>query len=222
MNIVLFGGTGMVGQGVLRECLLASDVQRVVSVVRRPSGQHHAKLREVAVADFRDFSAVEHDLTNLDACFYCVGVTSVGMSEAQYRAVTYDLTIAAATTLLRLKPNLTFVFVSGAGADSTEQGRVMWARVKGATENALARLTPKSYAFRPSLIRPMHGIRSRTPAYRVFYAAIAPIAPHPQASGAQLRDDDGSVGPRDARGGAPRVSEAHPRNARHQLRLAGC
>jgi hypothetical protein len=138
MRVVLFGGSGMVGQAVLRECLLDPEVERVVSVVRRATGAQHPKLHEVVHADFHDFISIAPELTGVDACLFPLGVTSAGMSEQEYRRVTYDITMAATTMLLRLNPQLTFVFVSGAGTDSTERGRVMWARVKGAAENTLA------------------------------------------------------------------------------------
>ncbi|HEY9228449.1 MAG TPA: NAD-dependent epimerase/dehydratase family protein [Gemmatimonadaceae bacterium] len=178
MNVILFGASGMVGQGVLRECLLATDVERVLSVVRAPTGEQHAKLRELVHRDFHDFSNAESTLTELDACFFCLGVTSSGMTEEAYAHVTYDIAVAAAQTLARLNPRMTFVFVSGAGTDSTERGRVMWARVKGRTENAIFRMPfAASFAFRPGLIRPMHGVKSRTLSYRVFYTLAWPIMP---------------------------------------------
>lgn len=178
MNVLLFGATGMVGQGVLRECLLDPDVRSVVSVVRRATGRQHAKLREIVHRDFHDFSTVERQLSGLDACFFCLGVTSAGLNEAQYSAVTYDITVAAAETLVKLNPGMTFVFVSGAGSDSTEKGRVTWARVKGKAENAVLR-TPfaASYVFRPGVIQPLHGVRSRTWLYRVFLSLIKPLLP---------------------------------------------
>src|SRR5688572_25435081 len=134
----------MVGQGVLRECLIDHAFDYVVSVVRRPSGQRHPKLRELVHENFFDFSAIESQLTGFDAAFYCLGATSAGKSEAEYTRVTYDITMAVAEPLARLNPELTFVFVSGAGTDSTERGRVMWARVKGRAENALLRLPFKA------------------------------------------------------------------------------
>ncbi|PYQ27764.1 MAG: epimerase, partial [Acidobacteria bacterium] len=166
------------GQGVLRECLLDPEVERVVSVVRRATGTQHPKLREVVHADFHDFTSIAPQLTGLDACLFTLGVTSAGMSEQEYRRVTYDITMAAATMLLRLNPQLTFVFVSGAGTDSTERGRVMWARVKGAAENALLRMPFKrAYMFRPAAIQPLHGIRSRTTSYRIAYTVMSPVLP---------------------------------------------
>jgi uncharacterized protein YbjT (DUF2867 family) len=176
MKVILFGATGMVGQGVLRECLLDPDVQEILSIVRTPSGQQHKKLRELVQADFFDFSAIESQISGFDTCFFCLGVSSAGMTEAEYRRVTYDITMAAAHTLVKLNPSMTFMFVSGAGTDSTGSGRSMWARVKGQTENALLRLPFKAaYMFRPAVIVPPHGIRSKTRLYRVTYAVAAPL-----------------------------------------------
>ena len=178
MKVVVFGATGMVGQGALRECLLDPGVERVLAVVRTPSGRKHEKLRELVLRDFTDFSAVEGELVGYDACFFCLGVTSAGLSEDAYRRVTYDIAMAAARTLARLDPGMTFIFVSGAGADSTGQGRVMWARVKGQTENAVLELPFKAaYVFRPAFIQPLHGITSRTKMYRITYAVMAPLYP---------------------------------------------
>jgi uncharacterized protein YbjT (DUF2867 family) len=178
MNVLILGSTGMVGQGVLREALLDPTVSRVVTLVRTPTGQHHEKLREIVHADLTELSSIESELTGIDACFFCIGISVIGLSEAEYTRVTYDLTTSVASTLLRLNPAMTFVFVSGMGADSTEQGRAMWARVKGKTENALLRMPFKAvYVFRPGVIVPLHGIRSRTRLYRVVYAVMRPLAP---------------------------------------------
>ncbi|HEV7501495.1 MAG TPA: NAD(P)H-binding protein, partial [Vicinamibacteria bacterium] len=178
MRVVLFGATGMVGQGVLRECLLDPDVESVVAVGRRANGQIHPKLRELVHKDLLDLAPLESELTGLDAAFFCLGITSAGMTEADYTRVTYDITMAAAASLVRLSPALTFVFVSGAGADSSEQGRTMWARVKGKTENALLRMPFRAvYVLRPAVIQPLHGITSRTGSYRVFYAIARPLFP---------------------------------------------
>ena len=168
----------MVGQGVLRECLLDVDVQRVLSIVRSGSGQQHPKLRELVHKDFLDFSGIEAELSGFDACFFCLGVSSAGMAEEDYRRVTNDFTMAAAKTLVKLNPTMTFIYVSGAGTDSSESGRSMWARVKGRTENALLRLPFKAaYMFRPAIIQPLHGIKSKTKAYRLFYAPMKPLFP---------------------------------------------
>ena len=176
MKILLFGATGMVGLGVLRECLLAEDVEKVVAVGRSATGQQHPKLRELVHADLFDYTAVESQLSGFDACFFCLGVSSAGMTEAQYNRLSYDLTLAAARTLVRLNPGMVFTYVSGAGTDSTEKGRTMWARVKGRTENDLLKLPFKGvYLFRPGLIQPLHGIRSKTPSYRWLYVALGPL-----------------------------------------------
>jgi uncharacterized protein YbjT (DUF2867 family) len=176
MKIILFGATGMVGQGVLRECLLDPDVERVLAVGRSPTGQQHAKLREIVHDNFLDYSAIESQLTGFDACFFCLGVSSVGMGEQRYRHLTYDITLAAATTLAKLNPGMVFIYVTGAGTDSTEQGRVMWARVKGKTENDLLKLPFKAaYMFRPAGIQPLHGVKSKTAWVQAIYVAAAPL-----------------------------------------------
>jgi uncharacterized protein YbjT (DUF2867 family) len=176
MKIILFGATGMVGQGVLRECLADASVESVLAVGRRPTGQSHLKLREIAHDDFLDFSAIESQLTGCDACFFCLGVSSVGMDQERYRHLTHDITLAAATTLAKLNPGMVFIYVSGAGTDSTEQGRVRWARVKGKTENDLLRLPFRAaYMFRPAGIQPLHGIRSRTAWVQAVYVVAAPL-----------------------------------------------
>jgi uncharacterized protein YbjT (DUF2867 family) len=178
MKIVLFGATGMVGQGVLRECLLDPGVAQVLTVGRTPTGVQHPRLRELVQADLWDYRAIEADLAGFDACFFCLGVSAGGMSEAQYSRITYDLTLAAAETLARLNPGMTFIYVSGMGTDSSERGRVMWARVKGRTENALRCLPFKAaYMFRPGAIQPAHGERSKTPAYRAVYALAGWLLP---------------------------------------------
>jgi uncharacterized protein YbjT (DUF2867 family) len=178
MKIILFGATGMIGQGVLRECLLDPDVERVLAVVRGPTGQAHPKLRELVHADFYDFSAIHAELDGYDACLFCLGVSAAGMKEPDYHRVTYDLTLAAAHALLERNPGMTFIYVSGAGTDSTEMGSTMWARVKGKTENALFALPFKGkYMFRPGFIQPLHGIKSKTRVYRVIYAVSTPLVP---------------------------------------------
>lgn len=178
MNILIFGASGMVGQGVLRECLLDPEVTNVLSIVRCSTGQQHPKLREMVHRDFLDFSSIESALSGFDACLFCLGVSSAGMSEDNYRRVTYDITLAAAETLVKLNAGMTFIYVSGAGTDSSERGRAMWARVKGQTENTLVRLPFKAaYMFRPAVIVPLHGIKSRTRLYRVFYAVLGPLLP---------------------------------------------
>jgi len=178
MKVIVVGATGMVGQGVLREALLDARVERVLTLGRRATGQVHPKLRELIHADLFDLSAVESQLSGFDACLYCLGVTSAGMSEADYANITYELTLVIARTLAKVNPALTFCFVSGAGADSSERGRVMWARVKGKTENALRELPFRAvFVFRPGLILPMDGITSRTRSYRILYALMTPFFP---------------------------------------------
>ena len=176
MKVILFGATGMVGQGVLRECLLDPEVESVLAVGRSPTGQRHPKLREILHDNFLDYAAIESQLTGYDACFFCLGVSSVGISEERYRHLTYDITLAAAATLARLNPQLVFVYVTGQGTDSSEKGRLMWARVKGKTENDLLKLPFKAaYMFRPAAIQPLHGIRSKTAWVQAIYVAAAPL-----------------------------------------------
>ena len=176
MQVIIFGATGMVGQGVLRECLIDPGITRVLVVGRSPTGVHDPKLAEIIHDDFLNYSAIEAQLTGYDACFFCLGVSSIGMSEERYRHLTYDLTLAAATTLARLNPQMTFTYVTGAGTDSTEQGPRMWARVKGKTENDLLKLPFKAaYMFRPGAIQPLHGARSKTAWVQAVYTATSPL-----------------------------------------------
>ncbi|HBV98191.1 MAG: epimerase [Peptococcaceae bacterium BICA1-7] len=178
MKVIIFGATGMVGRGVLRECLLDSEVQAVLTVGRSATGLQHEKLSEIVHKDLQDLSTIEGHLSDYDACFFCLGVSSTGMAEQNYQRVTYDITLAVAQTLVKLNAGMTFIYVSGAGVDNTEKGRVMWARVKGKTENALLRLPFKAaYMFRPGYIQPMHGIVSKTKLYRVMYAVVGPLYP---------------------------------------------
>ncbi len=178
MKVILFGATGMVGQGVLRECLTDAAVERVLAVVRSPMSRSHPKLEALVHRDFTDYSAVESKLAGHDACFFCLGVSAAGMKEQDYRRVTYDFTLAAAQTLARLDPSMTFIYVSGEGTDSSGKGRAMWARVKGETENALLRLPfEAAFMFRPGLIEPGPGIVSRTRLYRAIYAVAKPLFP---------------------------------------------
>jgi uncharacterized protein YbjT (DUF2867 family) len=175
MKVMVFGATGMVGQGVLRESLLASDVEQVLAVIRTPTGVRHPKLREVKVEDFADLTPIEDELKGYDACFYCLGVSSVGMSEADYTKVSYDFPMAAARMLGRLNPETAFVYVSGAGTSA--KSRQMWSRVKARTENEIIELLPNGYAFRPGFIQPTHGVTSKTTLYRLAYNVTAPIVP---------------------------------------------
>jgi uncharacterized protein YbjT (DUF2867 family) len=178
VKVILLGATGMVGRGVLRECLLDPEVQSVLVIGRNFNGQRHEKLHEIVQRDLFDLSAIESKLSGYDACFFCLGVSAVGMNEESYRRVTYDLTISVAETLSRLNPGITFIYVSGASTDSTERGRMMWARVKGKTENALLQMPFKAaYMFRPGYIQPLHGIRTKTKWYGAFYAMMGPLYP---------------------------------------------
>ncbi|OKP53495.1 epimerase [Serratia marcescens] len=175
MKVIIFGASGMVGQGALRECLRDPQVSEVLSIGRSPLAQSHAKLRQLTLPDLRNLSALEPQLAGYDACFFCLGTSSAGLSEAEYRAVTYDLTLAAARPLAMLNPTMVFVYVSGLGTDSSERGRSMWARVKGATENALLALPLHAVMFRPGAIVPLHGIRSKTRLYDLAYRLFKPL-----------------------------------------------
>ncbi|MES2392886.1 MAG: epimerase, partial [Acidobacteriota bacterium] len=178
MNVVIFGASGMVGQGVLLECLRDTGVESVLVIGRSPVEQKHTKLREVLVKDLFDVGSYASELGGLDACFFCLGISSAGMSEDAYRRLTYDLTVVIAQELAARNARLCFIFVSGAGTDSTERGRTMWARVKGATENVLLRMPFRSaFMFRPGVIQPLDGIRSKTRAYRIGYVVMAPVLP---------------------------------------------
>jgi uncharacterized protein YbjT (DUF2867 family) len=177
MRVLLFGATGMVGQGVLRECLQDPGVTDVLTVGRTPIGAQHPKLRTLIHGDLLSYQTVEHEFLAYDACFFCLGASAAGRTEKEYAAINHLIPVAVGTVLARLKPGLTFVYVSGAGTDSTEHGRIMWARVKGRTENDLLRLPLNAFMFRPALIQPSHGEISKTPAYRIGIAAMKPVFP---------------------------------------------
>ncbi len=177
MKVLVFGATGMVGQGVLRECLRDPEVELAVTVGRTATGMQDEKLREIVHGDLTSYAGIESELAGFDACFFSLGVSSSGMKEADYERITYGLTLPAAETLSWINPGMTFIYVSGAGTDSSEQGRIMWARVKGRTENALLRLPLKAYMFRPGLIQPLDGIRSKTAAYWILYMLGRPLLP---------------------------------------------
>ena len=178
MKIMILGASGMVGQGVLRECLLDSSITQVLSVGRSASGSTHQKLSDIVLADLTRLDRIADALRGYDACFFCLGVSSAGMSEERYTALTYDLTLAVARALVAINPAMRFIYITGAGTDSSERGRSMWARVKGRTENALLALPFKSaHMLRPAIIQPMHGIRSKTALYRLAYVLLAPVMP---------------------------------------------
>jgi uncharacterized protein YbjT (DUF2867 family) len=177
MKVIVFGATGMVGQGVLRACLNDSTVDSVLTIGRSTTGRQHAKLHEITLDDLTDYADVEDQLVGYNACFFCLGVSAAGMNEVDYRRITYDITLAAARTLAKLNPDSTFVYVSGQGTDGTGNSGAMWARVKGETENALLALPLRAYMFRPGYIQPVHGARSRTRLYRLVYAIGTPLFP---------------------------------------------
>ena len=173
MKAIIFGATGMVGQGVLREALLADDVTQVLTVGRAATGIKHPKLKELVHPDLLDYSAVQQQLTGFDACFFCLGASTVGLDEAAYTRINHDIPVAAGECLSRLNPGLTFVYVSGTGTGSRA---AMWARVKGQTEQALLAMKFKAaYMFRPGVIQPLHGARSKTPLYHAFYVVLSPL-----------------------------------------------
>lgn len=178
MKVILYGATGMVGQGVLLECLDEPSVTDVLLVGRSSAKVSHPKVKELLLPNLEDYSAVEAQLAGYDACFFCLGITSAGLNEAQYTKITYDFALAAAKTLLKLNQSMTFCYVSGEGTDSSERGSSMWARVKGKTENAILALGFKeAVMFRPGIIQPRRGVVSRTTSYRVLYTVLAPLFP---------------------------------------------
>ena len=170
MKVIITGCSGMVGKGVLLECLDAPEIQEVLSLGRRKLNLSHPKLKELVIDNFEDYSAVQEQLKGYDACYFCLGISSAGMKEAEYSKITYDFTLALARTLVQLNPQMLFTYVSGAGTDSTEKGRSMWARVKGKTENDLLSLGfRQAVMFRPGMIIPERGIKSQTKSYQFMY-----------------------------------------------------
>ena len=169
MRVIVTGATGMVGEGVLHECLQHPDVETVLVINRRTCGVSHPKLKEIIHSNFQDLTPIELQLVNYDACFFCLGVSSVGMKEPQYHRLTYDLTVHVAETLVKLNKGMTFCYVSGSGTDSTEKGKRMWARVKGKTENKLMQLPfKKAYMFRPGFMKPTKGMKNTLKGYGIF------------------------------------------------------
>jgi len=178
LQVLIFGATGMIGQGVLREALRDPRVSHVVTVGRSATGQRDPKLHEIVHPDLLNLSSIAPQFDSIDACFYCLGVSSAGMNEADYRRVTVAMPLAAANTLVARNPGMTFIYVSGTGADSSGRSRIMWARVKGEAENSLMALPFKAvYVFRPGFVQPLHGIRSKTPLYNAIYRVVAPLYP---------------------------------------------
>jgi len=203
MKVILFGATGMAGQGVLRECLRDEGVEGVLAVGRSAIGRTHPKLRELLRKDLFDFDTAGADLQGYDACFFCLGVSSAGMSEADYTRLTFDLTTGWARALARINPAITFVYISGAGTG----GKAMWAQVKGRTEEALLALFPSAYMFRLSALRAMHGEVSKTRWTRIGYAVLGPLLPllRAIAPGAVITTEElGRAMIRAARQGAPK------------------
>jgi uncharacterized protein YbjT (DUF2867 family) len=174
VKTIITGATGMVGEGVLLECLNHPDVEQVLVINRRPGGVSHPKLREIIHGDFFNLAPIEQRLIGFNACFFCLGVSSVGMSKEEYKRITYDLTLGVAQLLAKLNPEMTFCYVTGAGTDSSEQGRVAWARVKGATENALIRLFKQAYMFRPGFMKATPG-QKNVKSYYKYFAWLYPI-----------------------------------------------
>jgi uncharacterized protein YbjT (DUF2867 family) len=218
VKVILFGASGMVGKGALRECLLDPEIAEVLAIGRSATGQQHAKLRELVRDDLFDLSDIAASLAGYDACFFCLGVSATGMKEAAYRRVTYDLTMAVARILAQQNPAMTFLYVSGTGTDSSERGRTMWARVKGKTENDLLRLPfAAAYMLRPGYIQPMHGIRSKTGWYQALYTVVAPTYPLWGAL-RQVRDHDGRFGPRHDQDRKTRRPQARARESGHKTR----
>ena len=171
---IIFGTTGMVGEGVLHECLKHNDVESVLVINRRSCGVFHDKLKEIILPDMLNISSISDQLKDYNACYFCAGVSSIGKNEEQYRKITYDITMEVARTLEKLNPDITFCYVSGTGTDSTEKGRVMWARVKGKTENDLLKLFKSAYMFRPGYIQPIKGLKNTYTAYK-FAAPLYPL-----------------------------------------------
>jgi uncharacterized protein YbjT (DUF2867 family) len=195
MHILLTGASGMVGQAALAACRQDDRVAQVTAVVRSPLGIAGDKVRELVCPDLFDIAGIANQLGTPDACLFCAGVSSVGMSEADYRRATYDLTLAVATVLVGINPAMHFLYVSGAGTDSTEKGRSMWARVKGSTENALAKLGFAGVAlFRPGYIQPLDGVRSKVAWYNALYAVLKPFYPFVKRVAGKYATDTGTLG----------------------------
>ena len=176
MNIIILGSTGMIGKGALLECLADENIENILLINRQDCGIAHEKIKEIIHKDFFDFSPIKEQLTGYNACFFSLGVTSAGLDENAYHRITYEITLSFARTLASVNPGCIFCYISGAGADSTEKGRTMWARVKGKTENALLKLPFRAaYMFRPAYIQPLKGVRSKTRWYNLVYIIFKPI-----------------------------------------------
>ncbi|MGD8277623.1 MAG: epimerase [Gemmatimonadota bacterium] len=194
MNVLLYGATGMVGSGVLLECLDDERVESVLIVGRHAHGVTHAKVHQEVRKNVADLAGLEDRLARCDACFFCLGVSAAGLDEARYSRLTFDLTVKVAEQLAAVRPDATFCYVSGAGTDGSEKGRFMWARVKGRTENRLLEMFPNAFMFRPGYIQPKRGVRSRTRLYRALYAIAAPLYPILRRLGPRLMTTTVDVG----------------------------
>jgi hypothetical protein len=178
IDVIIYGASGMIGKGVLLEALDQSEIRSILVIGRKSCGIQHIKLKELIVQDFMDYSLVEDQLKGYNACYFCLGISATGLSEEKYHHITYEFTVHAAEILHSINPEMTFIYVSGAGTDSTEQGKTMWARVKGKTENKLLNLGfKKAYMFRPAYIQPKKGVKSSTTSYRIMYAIFGPLYP---------------------------------------------
>jgi uncharacterized protein YbjT (DUF2867 family) len=177
VNVIIFGATGMIGQAALLACIEDRSIERIILVLRTGVPQRDERITQIVHDDFYDFTPLRDQFAGLDACLFCLGVTSVGKKEPEYRRITYDITIAAARVLAEVNPGMVFEYVSGTGTDSTERGRVMWARVKGATENALLKMDLRAYGIRPTFILPMRGIATKTWLYRGVYRVSGLLYP---------------------------------------------
>jgi uncharacterized protein YbjT (DUF2867 family) len=180
LSVILTGATGMVGEGVLHQCLQDADIDRVLVVGRRSCGVNHPKMKEVIHQDLLHPEPIREQVAGYDACFFCLGVSSVGMKEHDYAVVTHDLTLAFAGVLQKANPQMTFCYISGYATDSTEKGRSMWARVKGRTENDLLKLFPNAFMFRPGYMRPIPGMKHTLKYYKYvdwMYPLLRPLFP---------------------------------------------
>jgi uncharacterized protein YbjT (DUF2867 family) len=187
LKVIITGVTGMVGEGVLHECALHPDIEEILTISRRAGNYKHPKVREIVQPDFFNLTSLEHQLKGYDACFFCLGVSSIGMKEPEYTKLTYDLTMTFANAVAKQSPGATFCYVSGASTDSTEKGRSMWARVKGKTENDLIKLFPKAYMFRPGYMHPTPGLKNVIKAYR-YIGWMYPFFRHVLDKGSTLKE----------------------------------
>ncbi|MEO6961419.1 MAG: epimerase [Puia sp.] len=190
LRVIITGATGMVGEGVMHECLLSPEVESVLLVSRKSSGMQHPKIREILLADFLDLSSITSGLTGYNACFFCLGVSSVGIKKALYEKLTYDLTLGFASALVKQNPGMVFCYISGRGTDTSEKGKMHWARVKGKTENDLQKLPFKAvYSFRPGIMTPTKGLKNTLPMYKWagwLIPVINTVSPHSVISLAEL------------------------------------